>query len=61
VQHPFDKKLSKAQVDKLQRDIPSDDVIARQQGLPIYHGSSIEEIEERMFPWLKRRRRCRNV
>lgn len=57
--HPFRKKLTTNDVLRLQRELPSDDVIARQQGVRVYHGN-IQEIEERMFPWLKRRRRCQN-
>lgn len=53
-----DRKLTTEDVDKLQRQIENRDVIAEKHNLPVYHGSK-EAIEERMFPWLKRRRRRR--
>lgn len=52
-----DRKLTKEEVAQLQRQIPHDDVIARQQGVGTFHGP-IEAAEDRI-PWLKRRRQQR--
>lgn len=56
----LDRKLTKEEIKQLERSIPSHDSIADRQGVSTYRGS-LEEIEERHFPWLKKRRRERRA
>lgn len=49
--------LRKKDVDDLQNQIPSRDVIAEKQGQRVHHGSI--EVAEDQIPWLRARRRRR--
>lgn len=45
----------KKKMPEVERAYPSNDTIARSQRAPTHYGS-IEAIEEKRFPWLKKRR-----
>lgn len=53
------KGLKKSDVEDLQRQIPTRDTVAEKQGMRTTFGS-IENAENAMFPWLKKRRRRRD-
>lgn len=50
------KGLKKSDLDELSRQIPTRDVIAEKQGMRTTF-ARIEDVENEMFPWLKKRRR----
>lgn len=51
--------ISKKEFAVLDQRTPKSDPVAERSGAPIYTGSH-DEIEERAFPWLRRRRRYRS-
>lgn len=55
-----DRQLTREDIVKLQRDIPSNDDMGRRLGVGTHYGS-IEAVEEKRFPWLKARRRGRRT
>lgn len=50
-----DRRLTRDELEKLQRDIPGNDDLGRRLGVRTHYGS-IEAAEEKRFPWLKARR-----
>ena len=52
------KGLKKSDLDELSRQIPTRDVIAERQGMRTTF-ARIEDVENAMFPWLKKRRQQR--
>ena len=52
------KGLKKSDLDDLSRQIPTNDVIAKKQGMRTTF-ARIEDVEHAMFPWLKKRRQQR--
>lgn len=50
--------LTRKEVDELQEQIPSRDVIAERAGMQTTHGR-IEAVENAMVPWLRDRRKRR--
>lgn len=49
------KPATNADLKRLEQEIPRVDVTADRLGLPVHYGS-IEAAEEKLFPWLARRR-----
>ncbi len=53
-----ERRLTPEDMSKLEQRMPSNDRLPNKLGVPSHYGS-IEEAEERRFPWLKARRRSR--
>lgn len=52
------KGLKKGDIEELSRQIPTRDVVAQKQGMRTTFGR-VEDVENAMFPWLKKRREKR--
>lgn len=54
----FERRLTREEVERLEREIPANDRLSERLQIGRHYGS-IEAAEERRFPWLKRRRQRR--
>jgi len=55
VSEPPDRRLTREDMERLERALPANDRMGERLGVRTHYGS-IEEAEEKRFPWLKRRR-----
>ncbi len=53
-----ERRLKVEEIERLERLMPSNDLMPQRLRVGSHYGS-IEEAEEKRFPWLKRRRRQR--